>query len=491
MDILNFISWIRGGRVVNTVDPAQALLPVGLKDNRRDDGYLAGAISVTDLLELVPPLSGPNYILIEGTGTPVENGQELYDTYLAAITKTPNGLPLSDDNRYTILLAPGVYQVPSVILWNTDFVDLACIDGVATLTRPISQLPISIGANDTQFSNIKLAFLFLETQQFIGWPIRPNKSKVLLNNCSGYYEIPDYSEEYTIDRDYLNTTVSRRMLQDCLTNANFLLGLNYVNLTPNAVNKTQFWWSETTNLFLQSRFDLGAMGNFSFTPSPGSPPYTTYAYVQETSLPLSDKYIQMSISNLVGTFSLNDVVTQGGTTGIITETDGVSYFYAYVATGVFPNGTGTITNTTSGGTADNNGWSQYGNFQYNRNALGVSSLFSQGSFLSFTLFGTSITNTYIAQGVAPLQFDPQMYILYEGPNTSFDPSTGVSVIYNNLGGTAVPAWSTSAGELVISYLSGPWDGATQIWSDLNPTPVTITNRSQNIIHTLNKTVTNR
>jgi len=50
MDILNFISWIKGGRVVTTVDPAKTLLPVGLKDNRRDDGYLAGAISVTDFI---------------------------------------------------------------------------------------------------------------------------------------------------------------------------------------------------------------------------------------------------------------------------------------------------------------------------------------------------------------------------------------------------------------------------------------------------------
>lgn len=48
MDILNFISWLKGGRVVNTVDAAKTLLPVGLKDNRRDDAYLAGAITVED-----------------------------------------------------------------------------------------------------------------------------------------------------------------------------------------------------------------------------------------------------------------------------------------------------------------------------------------------------------------------------------------------------------------------------------------------------------
>ena len=48
MDILNFISWIRGKRVVNSVNPNKTLLPVGLKDDRRDDAYLAGAITVQD-----------------------------------------------------------------------------------------------------------------------------------------------------------------------------------------------------------------------------------------------------------------------------------------------------------------------------------------------------------------------------------------------------------------------------------------------------------
>ena len=49
MDILNFISWIRGGRKFTNVDPATTLVPVGVRDNRRDDKYLAGGISVEDL----------------------------------------------------------------------------------------------------------------------------------------------------------------------------------------------------------------------------------------------------------------------------------------------------------------------------------------------------------------------------------------------------------------------------------------------------------
>jgi hypothetical protein len=50
MDILNFISWIKGGRQVTTVDPNRTLLAVGLKDNRRDDSYLSGAITVQDFV---------------------------------------------------------------------------------------------------------------------------------------------------------------------------------------------------------------------------------------------------------------------------------------------------------------------------------------------------------------------------------------------------------------------------------------------------------
>lgn len=53
MDILNFISWIRGGRQVTSVDPDKTLVPIGIKDSRRDDGYLAAAITVTDLANYI------------------------------------------------------------------------------------------------------------------------------------------------------------------------------------------------------------------------------------------------------------------------------------------------------------------------------------------------------------------------------------------------------------------------------------------------------
>jgi hypothetical protein len=60
MDILNFISWIKGKRVVTSVNPARTLIPVGLKDSRRDDAYLAGAITVEDF---AAQLGGSNEVL--------------------------------------------------------------------------------------------------------------------------------------------------------------------------------------------------------------------------------------------------------------------------------------------------------------------------------------------------------------------------------------------------------------------------------------------
>ena len=53
MDILNFISWIKGKRIVTTVPPSQTLIPVGLKDGRRDDDYLAGAITAQDFINQI------------------------------------------------------------------------------------------------------------------------------------------------------------------------------------------------------------------------------------------------------------------------------------------------------------------------------------------------------------------------------------------------------------------------------------------------------
>ena len=67
MDILNFISWIKGKRLVTTVDSAKALLPVALKDGRRDDDYITGAITVEDFAAVV---SDPSVTFVQGSIEP-------------------------------------------------------------------------------------------------------------------------------------------------------------------------------------------------------------------------------------------------------------------------------------------------------------------------------------------------------------------------------------------------------------------------------------
>ena len=114
MDILNFISWIKGGRVVTTVDPTQTLLPVGLKDSRRDDGYLAGAISVEDFANQVGGLQtvAVDGVTITGDGTPgdplVAAGGSSYKVYTALLTQSGTSNP-------TVIVLQNTMTSPVVI----------------------------------------------------------------------------------------------------------------------------------------------------------------------------------------------------------------------------------------------------------------------------------------------------------------------------------------------------------------------------------------
>ena len=51
MDILNFISWLKGSRRVTTIaEPGKTLIPIGVKTNTRDDKYAAGVITAEDFI---------------------------------------------------------------------------------------------------------------------------------------------------------------------------------------------------------------------------------------------------------------------------------------------------------------------------------------------------------------------------------------------------------------------------------------------------------
>jgi len=56
MDILNFISWIRSKRVVTSVDPSNTLIPLGVRNETRDDKYTSVAMTIADLANQLNPI---------------------------------------------------------------------------------------------------------------------------------------------------------------------------------------------------------------------------------------------------------------------------------------------------------------------------------------------------------------------------------------------------------------------------------------------------
>jgi hypothetical protein len=131
MDILNFISWIKGGRQVTTVDPSKTLLPVGLKDSRRDDSYLAGAITVEDFAaQLAPEPAYKVYTALltqsgQGNTTGISSGPltkgVTYKIQVAGGDFSNVGAPNNDPNTYFVAInnnTPISYG-GSALLFNT------------------------------------------------------------------------------------------------------------------------------------------------------------------------------------------------------------------------------------------------------------------------------------------------------------------------------------------------------------------------------------
>jgi hypothetical protein len=121
MDILNFISWIRGRRQVTSVDPAKTLLPVGIKDPKRDDEYIAGAITVEDFAASIvtPPAYKVYTALLTQTGIDAPVATVLENTLGTNITYQYNGI-----GNYSILASNDLFtanKTYSVLqLWADD-----------------------------------------------------------------------------------------------------------------------------------------------------------------------------------------------------------------------------------------------------------------------------------------------------------------------------------------------------------------------------------
>jgi hypothetical protein len=110
MDILNFISWIASKRRVVTSAPDDALVPIGIRTETRDDKYTTVAIKKSDLITIPEPTYKVYTALLTQTGTnpPVatileNNLGNITFGYNSAGNYTINSLSLFEVNKTFIL----------------------------------------------------------------------------------------------------------------------------------------------------------------------------------------------------------------------------------------------------------------------------------------------------------------------------------------------------------------------------------------------------
>ena len=140
MDILNFIFWIKGKRQVTTVDANKTLLPVGIKDPKRDDEYIAGAITVQDFatsLNLGPVVdANDNLIVANSSDNTVAVG--------------PGGTHLIDD--FSGMLIVNDHYDGGVETWIAGGGDTICLGATNTGGGPVGST-LTINSNGYLWTN--------------------------------------------------------------------------------------------------------------------------------------------------------------------------------------------------------------------------------------------------------------------------------------------------------------------------------------------------
>jgi hypothetical protein len=141
MDILNFISWIAGKkRVVKSLNNSD-LIPVGVRNERRDDKYTTVAITAKDFIDQLPPITVvTDDVTIEGNGTiafPIASKGP--KSYVASISQTagynPGGTVISNTTGLSLTFTrtgPGVYESNIVnIPESLNSITFTCSNGEA------------------------------------------------------------------------------------------------------------------------------------------------------------------------------------------------------------------------------------------------------------------------------------------------------------------------------------------------------------------------
>jgi len=117
------------------------------------------------------PLSGSNYSFVEASGTPTQNAFSLSSSYVAAKALNP-----TSPNRYSILVAPGIYEFTSSFSLDTQYIDVVSITGERDVLITGSGV-FSVTANDAYIRGIDTG-----TNNFVIGDILP---LLKIKNCKG------------------------------------------------------------------------------------------------------------------------------------------------------------------------------------------------------------------------------------------------------------------------------------------------------------------
>jgi len=125
MDILNWIYLVKNKLRKTTIqnpDKDLVILGADVGYSKRGDGYQSYGMHVTDFANAL--LSGTDYAIVQAKGTPEENAQEFITAYAKAVAADRD-----NENRFTLVLAPGHYKFQETFLHQENFIDIVSLTG--------------------------------------------------------------------------------------------------------------------------------------------------------------------------------------------------------------------------------------------------------------------------------------------------------------------------------------------------------------------------
>jgi len=400
-----------------------------------------GNITINGNLTVTGQTSGINYTIIQANGTIVENGQELYSAYTQATTATPNGLPLSDNNRYTILLAPGQYQLPSPLSLTTEYVDLVSITGQKDVFITASSTPLLVLTD-----NIKLVGISVGTYDLT--ILYELVNVIVENSGNNLYTINRSAKVERREYFYSWSVTSGEPYPLAATNG-FVTYLNVDSSTYGNSNK-YMWFNIGGSVRLKDSVANSQIGGDLY-------------FFNEDQVGQTTTNGVATYDTLVGSLNIGDILEFTGPSGTFT------------AEALYDTGTEISFSLISGVTyGDETSLLDLTNASTANVTSIIYPLIIQGSSIaninmSDTSFfmNSSLSVSAAAPGISSVIFKSEpiykAFVIYTGNGVeSFFNDSSVT---NNLGGTATIGLNPDNNTLFFSTISGTWVGATTITGD--------------------------